>query len=278
MLGKLIKHEFRATRRIMLPLIGGVVLLSVLAGLSIQGLDRIERFGFLGALYSLTLAAFFLALFALCVVALVLMIQRFYRSLLRDEGYIAMTLPVSVDAQIWAKLLVSFIWFAIVAVLSAGAMFLMLSIGTRMNSLSPLISAEEFRQMMQDLRAFVGGGNIALAVVELLVLGFLGVCVVCLRCYASMAIGCSAANHKLAYSFLAYIAIGVVLSIAQSALSIGVLPNLDLAELEAGTEGMASVVRLFHAAMWTGAAVSLVEDALFYGLTRWFLKNRLNLA
>ena len=84
MLGKLIKHEFRATGRIMLPLLGAELLLSVLAGLSIRGLDRIENMNFLGMTYILTLSVFFLGLFALAVVAFVLMIQRFYRNLLRS--------------------------------------------------------------------------------------------------------------------------------------------------------------------------------------------------
>ena len=38
MLGKLIKHEFRATARIMLPISGAVLALSLLANLSIRGL------------------------------------------------------------------------------------------------------------------------------------------------------------------------------------------------------------------------------------------------
>ena len=39
MLGKLIKHEFRATRRIMLPLMALVLLLSVFAGFAACGLE-----------------------------------------------------------------------------------------------------------------------------------------------------------------------------------------------------------------------------------------------
>ena len=55
MLGKLMKHEFRATGRIMLPLLGAELLLSVLAGFSVRGLDRIENMSFLGVTYILTL-------------------------------------------------------------------------------------------------------------------------------------------------------------------------------------------------------------------------------
>ena len=95
MLGKLIKHEFRATGRILLPLLGAELLLSVLAGFSVRGLDRVENMGILGVMYVTTLVVFFLGLFALSVVAFVLMIQRFYKNLLRDEGYLSMTLPVT---------------------------------------------------------------------------------------------------------------------------------------------------------------------------------------
>ena len=278
MLGKLIKHEFRATRRIMLPLIGGVLLLSVLAGLSIRGLDRIQNFGFLGVMYSLTLTAFFLALFALGVVALVLMIQRFYKNLLRDEGYLAMTLPVSVDEHIWAKLLVSFVWFAIVTLLSVAAMLIMLSIGTRMNFLRGLIGGEELRKILRETLRYIGGGNIAAFALECLVLLFLGSCATCLRCYASLAIGCSAANHKLAWSFLAFIGIGFVLSLLQNTISFGVLPNLDFSFVENSMESVETAVQLFHGAMWTGSALALIHCAIFYLVTRWFLKHRLNLA
>ena len=107
MLGKLLKHEFRATGRIMLPLIAAELMVSVLAGLSVRGLGRMQSMSFLHTMYVLTLMVFGLGLFAIAVVAFVLMIQRFYKSLLRDEGYLSMTLPVTVDAHIWAKLLTS---------------------------------------------------------------------------------------------------------------------------------------------------------------------------
>ena len=128
MLGKLIKHEFRATGRIMLPLFLAVLILSAFAGLSIHGFERARDVRILQAMYGTTISTFFLSLFAVAVVAVVLMIQRFYKSLLRDEGYISMTLPVSVDAHIWAKLLTSFAWFALEAILSLLAVGVVLSI------------------------------------------------------------------------------------------------------------------------------------------------------
>lgn len=277
MLGKLMKHEFRATGRIMLPLLGAELLLSVLAGLSIRGLDRIENMNFLGVTYITTLAVFFLGLFALAVVAFVLMIQRFYRNLLRDEGYLAMTLPVSVDAQIWSKLLVSFVWFLAVGVLSVVTMLILLAIGARMNFLQAIFS-EDVREMLREASAIVGGGNIFLFILEWIVLGFLGVCATCLRCYSALAIGHSAADHKLLLSFVAYFVIGMALSLLSNAVSFGVLPHLDLEHFLIGIDSFEQSMRIFHGAMWVGALLSLILSAIFYFVTRYFLKNKLNLA
>lgn len=277
MLGKLMKHEFRATGRIMLPLLGAELLLSVLAGLSIRGLDRIENMNFLGVTYITTLAVFFLGLFALAVVAFVLMIQRFYRNLLRDEGYLAMTLPVSVDAQIWSKLLVSFVWFLAVGVLSVVTMVILVVLGARMNSLQAIFS-EDVREMLREASAIVGGGNIFLFILEWIVLGFLGVCATCLRCYSALAIGHSAADHKLLLSFVAYFVIGMALSLLSNAVSFGVLPHLDLEHFLIGIDSFEQSMRIFHGAMWVGALLSLILSAIFYFVTRYFLKNKLNLA
>ena len=278
MLGKLIKHEFRATGRIMLPLLGAELLLSVLAGFSVRGLDRIENMNFLGVTYILTLSVFFLGLFVLAVVAFVLMIQRFYRNLLRDEGYLAMTLPVSVDEQIWAKLLVSFVWFAAVTVLSAVAMLVLVSIGSRMQLLRDMFFDEQIREVIREITSHVGGGNIELFALESVVLFFLGTCATCLRCYSALAIGHSAADHKMLLSFVAYFVIGMALSLLQNAFTFGLLPNLDIEQLLMNVDTLEGGLRFAHGAMWAGVALSLLYSALFYFVTRWFLKNKLNLA
>jgi len=111
MLRKLMKHEFRATGRTMLPLFLIVLATAVGANLSAHGLmDNGSRF--LDMLGSLLVIAFGFAVFAVCIMALVVMVQRFYKNLLQDEGYVMMTLPVSVRQQVWSKLIVSAVWFA----------------------------------------------------------------------------------------------------------------------------------------------------------------------
>ena len=182
MLGRLLKHEFRATGRIMLPLIAAELLVSVLAGLSVRGLARMQSMSFLHTLYIMTLVVFGLGLFAIAVVAFVLMIQRFYKSLLRDEGYLSMTLPVTVDAHIWAKLLTSFVWFAAVGLLSMAAIFVVMRIGTDV-SWAPFYGMEWDESVFNFER--IGGGSIALYILEAVILAFLYAAATCLHCYAA---------------------------------------------------------------------------------------------
>ena len=168
-------------------------------------------------------------------------------------------------------------WFLAVGVLSVVTMVILVVLGARMNFLQAIFS-EDVREMLREASAIVGGGNIFLFILEWIVLGFLGVCATCLRCYSALAIGHSAADHKLLLSFVAYFVIGMALSLLSNAVSFGVLPHLDLEHFLIGIDSFEQSMRIFHGAMWVGALLSLILSAIFYFVTRYFLKNKLNLA
>ena len=118
MLGKLLKHEFRATGRIMLPLMGALLALALMANLSIRGMtSSLSDIPALRILFILILIFFGMGIVAVGVMALVVMVSRFYRNLLKSEGYLMFTLPVSVHELVWAKLIVSLVWFVATALL-----------------------------------------------------------------------------------------------------------------------------------------------------------------
>ena len=122
MLGKLLKHEFRATYRTMLPMFGVVLVLSLLANLSFARIADTDS-GALDILFGLFIMAFFLGLFTMGVMAMVVMIQRFYKNVLGDEGYLTLTLPVNVHEIVWSKLIVSFVWFLATGLIAIAAIF-----------------------------------------------------------------------------------------------------------------------------------------------------------
>ena len=123
MLGKLIKHEFRATGRVMLPMY--LVLLATAVGSNLSGRWMLgSSRSALSVLGTLIVVAFGFAIFGVLLMSFVLMIQRFYKNLLQDEGYLMFTLPVSVHQHIWAKVIVSAVWFIATVLVIIGACLL----------------------------------------------------------------------------------------------------------------------------------------------------------
>ena len=112
MLRKLLKHEFRATARVMIPLYLITVLLAVLTRASALWAEMVTFDGMLGRnflalLSGIIIFGFVLALIATFVVAVILAILRFRSNLMADEGYVMFTLPVSTHTLVWSKLIVS---------------------------------------------------------------------------------------------------------------------------------------------------------------------------
>lgn len=116
MLGKLIKHEFRATGRILLP-VYLVMLLTAALVRGFQVLTEQTAGEFMRVLAVLSVLLFSAAVFGGSILAFVLMIYRFYKNLMTDEGYLMFTLPVTTGQLIWSKMIVSAVWLLATAAL-----------------------------------------------------------------------------------------------------------------------------------------------------------------
>ena len=275
MLRKLIKHEFRATGRVMLPLFLILLVTSVGANLSVRGmLDT--PYKVLDVLGSLLVMAFAVAILGVCVMSVVVMVQRFYKNLLQDEGYVMMTLPVSVHQHIWSKLIVSAVWFALtIVVVCLAACIVAFDVGF----VQELVRGfrELFREISQYLNAYYAI-NGTVIVLEFLAICFVGCCVMCLQFYASLAIGHSFPNHKMAWSVLWFF----VLQFATQLLAGSLFALLDESWLHhllmAWTEGWqlsgTAATQLMMLIVLLG---EVLYGAVYYFLTTWFLKKRLNL-
>ena len=102
MLGKLLKYELKATSRVFVPLYIAILVVSIVNGLSLN----LEIFNIQG-LATIILMCLFISLF---VITIVVTIQRFNKNLLKDEGYLMFTLPVSTKYLVLSKYLTSLIW------------------------------------------------------------------------------------------------------------------------------------------------------------------------
>ena len=117
MLAKLIKHEFKATARVFVPMLGTVLALTAATALTVKLGGILVLPGgtglggpVLGLVSGLLCLLTFFAMMAMMVAVMVITIQRFYKNLLGDEGYLMFTLPVTPAQHITAKLTVGTVW------------------------------------------------------------------------------------------------------------------------------------------------------------------------
>ena len=275
MLRKLLKHEFRATGRIMLPLYLILLATAIGANFSTRGLLETDL-KVLDLLGGLLVMAFAVAIIAVCVMSMVVMVQRFYKNLLQDEGYVMMTLPVSVHQHIWSKLIVSAVWFALTLVVVCLACMIM-AFDVELVQQIAAGFRELFQEIYRNLSTYYAINGTAI-VAEFLVMCFVGCCAMCLQFYASLAIGHSFPNHKMAWSVGWFFIIQFAVQFL-GGLLIALLDESWLHHLLLGwtvgwnISGMAAM----HLSMILMILGELFYGAVFYFLTTYFLKRRLNL-
>ena len=264
MLRKLMKHEFRATGRVMGPLFGLLLIAAIAARFSV-GVLLESSARFLNLLGGLFTTAFVIAIVGVCVMSLVLMINRFRTNLLGDEGYIMFTLPASVHQQIWSKLIVSAVWFIDTGLAVVADGFILVA-----QQGFWLEIRRGFAEIFRHLTAYYAFNGTAF-LFELLALIFVGCCVLCLEFYAAMAIGHSFAAHMVLYSVLSFLGLQFVMQLLSGGILVGT--NYDILVVALPSDGVLAM----HSVMLTMIVSTAVFGAVYYVITTMLLKKRLNL-
>ena len=268
MLTKLLKHEFRATARIMGPLY--LVLLAVALGFNVSARLMDTSSVVLNILAALVILAYVAAIIGVFIVAFILMLQRFYKNLLGDEGYIMFTLPASVHQHVWSKLIVSAVWFiatGVVVILSAFVAAADVRFFTGL--------LDVFPKLFQQMTAYYAVNGTAF-LLEFLVLMLAACMGFSLQFYAALAVGHSFANHKMALSVVFFFVFQFVMQMASGILLIS-LDNGAIQHLLAAMNFHFTGVAAMHIAMLGLIVLSVLYGAVFYIVTTITLKKRLNL-
>ena len=108
MLGKLFKHEFKATARHFL------LMYAVFAFVTLCNkifLEITVNNDFWAMFQGLFMGAYILTCFIIFVMTMVLIVMRFYKNMTSDEGYLSFTLPVTVHDHLISKSVVAFVWY-----------------------------------------------------------------------------------------------------------------------------------------------------------------------
>jgi hypothetical protein len=260
MLSKLFKHEMRACARLLLPIFLILILLALLDRI-VLGLDIFD--GSLKVIPVFITVAFIFANIAVGFVTFILIIVRFYKNLISDEGYLMFTLPVKASQLIHSKLIASIIWLlSSVAVIFGSLSF---TFGT-------LDGASEFwdgvkTSWVQFTQEY--GNDARMFFAEIILIIFIGIVCSILQIYASVAIGQLVNGHKILGAFGAYVALYTIMQIACTiALVIAGLAfkgNYD-------DLGMVTAIVMPVTALFT-----LIFTVIFYFITVILFNRKLNL-
>lgn len=282
MLGKLIKHEFKAVNRLMIPIHLGLILVTIVGRFYIQfavnrwsnTVDAYFRYNVWESVINITLISFYIiALIAIYIVTnLYLCVLRPRKNLFTDEGYLTHTLPASAAEHIWSKLIVAGIWSLVdglLLVLSVVAMF----------------ANKWFFQGVQELwselvRSFpdVFGVSAGLGMPLFLIMALLDLLSGILIFYMCLAIGHSFNSHRILASIGIYVGVSMATNLISSiytALS-GVSTFGSNLSLFLYSDSM-SASRYFWGSFWFTSLLSVAMGVGAFLLTNYFMSKKLNL-
>ncbi len=263
MLGKLLKYEWKATARIFVPFYLAIVVFALINRIFIS-LNVSD--GWMAFVAGLSGATYALAIAATLALTLFIIIQRFYKNLLGDEGYLMFTLPVKTWQNITAKLLIAAAWQLISALVVIGSVFLMVA--------QPGIMVE-IRKAFADIVIELAKINLSLGamtawiVAAILVSLFTGI----LFLYASISIGQLFSRYKLVASFGAFLVLNTVSQIISSLL----VGALYLAMPQAFVDNAVPPAEFFTGLLAGTIVLNLLMGVAYYIVSERILTKRLNL-
>ncbi len=265
MLKNLMKHEWKACARICLPLYGAAILLALMGRIFIALNPALSNFFLYQLLGVIGVFLYFGVMVAVFVVTLVILVMRFYKNLLGDEGYLMFTLPVTVSQHIWTKALVALL-MSVLSMAAAGLSVMIMAFGLQI----PKELAELLSSIAEGLEF-----NGILILLETLLYFLLAIVAGTMFIYLCIALGHLSKKHREVMAVVWYFVLSVVSQfvfvILMNIVSKTPLWNIVrwIADLPSPAVG--------HVVLLGLCVISaIITAACFFG-TKYILKNKLNL-
>ena len=268
MVRKLLKYDLRAVFKYLL------VIYAIVLGTA--GLNRLLQFfesdqvwyqiGFRSSLVLLVIG-----IASMLLLTEILLVQRFYKNLFTNEGYLTFTLPATIHEQLWSKILCS----VICIIATVFVMFLAFFIATSGLVFSEVMKAAGylFRQVVKE----AGALNMTFYIVEWMLIFLFGAANAVMLFDTCLAIGQLAKKHRVglavAVFFIQYFVTQILGTVF---LIIEATKDFELFELIADSFSKHPQQAL-HIVGLSVMVFMLLLFALYYFITYRILKKRLNL-
>lgn len=274
MLGRLLKYEMKASARTLLPLYIGTLVAAVICAFITASFvaDDGARFAMLTFMYGEATGIFsafaFLLFFGLCVAIMVLtamiVIQRFNKNLIGDEGYLMFTLPVTHVQLLSSKLIAGLLW-VLIGTLIMGLSGVIIGLPSVLLNLNLIDWADFWKEILYMLDYW---NELVPYIFSTVLNGLLSIVVFILIVYLSIMVGQMEQfnKHRMTVSV-------VVFFLANWAFSLVKITIFRAVGLDMFVKG----AQAYNWMMWGNITFTAVQCAICFAGVIWLMKKKLNL-
>ncbi len=295
MLGKLLKHDFKSTARVLLPLQLALVAITIL-GMVILGLTP---FGHPGTLLLITgtMVTYLIMVITLCIITQIYLIVSFYRSLFTHQGYLTFTLPATPWQLLHSKGITGFCWGLANILLTYLSILLLFASSVGFSDFGTAVRSL-FTDSLTNTSVTVNGvtSQVSLSLLDLLGLSpfsalFFLAALTLVGCfysiatgYASAVIGQLFAKHKVAATVITYLIIYFVMQFFYGIVSVLTAIRPLIAIANAAPETLNSLEftintmsRVYHPLFLVLLISQLVVGVILYLVSGFIMNKKINL-
>lgn len=267
MLGNLLKYELKATSRVFIPLYIAILVVSIVNGLSLN----LEILNIQG-LATIVLMCLFISLF---VITIVVTIQRFNKNLLKDEGYLMFTLPVSSKHLVLSKYLTSLIWTFlsfVVAFLSFTIIFMI-----------PTYKYFDFSYFINEFNLLFSNMlnlNILGQFLKIILLMIISYTIFIFNVYLALSVGQLPIFNRFrnVSSFIGFLVINLLISYAQNIVSLFVNDaSVNIEAIDNINYAINSVTSIVSKGLNIAIVINIIIILVLFFATTYILDKKLNL-
>ena len=269
MIGKVFKYEFISTARVFVPVYAVILAIAFIAGILYFTQDFFEDFDGdkIMLVYFVLYPVMMIFICASVIITLLGLGRRFRTSMLGNEAYLNLTLPVSLWAHLLARILSAFTWLLIYALVIGSSLFLLYR-----NVLDTVLEEVNFAMISEKFTEFTGqsisSGIVLGSVVEIVSIFFVATFI-----YMVYSVGHLAKKHR---SLIQFIVVVVGLGIKNTVQG-QFLTDFFMKHIEDMESTPSEIWNLMTTFCYTSIGFDLLFSVACAAITYLILRYKLNL-
>lgn len=270
MIGKVFKYEFISTARVFVPVYSVILAIAFIAGILYFSQNFFDDFDGdkIMLFYFVLYPVMMIFVCASAIITLLQLGRRFKKSMLGNEAYLNLTLPVTLWGHLLARILSAFVWLLIYTVIVGLSIFFLYR-----NVIEKLLEDEDFAELAQRFVEFTGH-SLVNAFVLLGIAGIFTIFFIATFIYMVYSVGHLAKKCRALVQFIVAVVGLSIMNTIQGQFTTRFLLN----KIENfNSDSPAEVWNIISTMCYASIGFDILFSAACAGITLLILRNKLNL-